>query len=465
MQYPATAAPQSWDSQLSQRTRSVQQRARQTSGWRLTGAWLMSLLLVAPLMAQVPPPIYDEAEIPEYTLPDPFVTFAGQPVKTAEAWWETRRSEILEAFSREMFGRSPAGPSSVQAKLVNRNENALGGKAVREEIDITLAAGPPPLTMRVLVYRPKGKSNVPSFLGLNFGGNHSVQDDPEITLNPNWFRNRPDRGYINNRATEESRGKSASRWPVETIIDRGYAVATIYYGDIDPDEHDGFKNGIHQYHRDTSQETWPADHWGSISAWAWGLSRALDYFETDDNIDATRVAVLGHSRLGKTSLWAGAQDQRFALVISNNSGCGGAALSRRRFGESVTRINTSFPHWFCDNFKKYNHKEEELPIDQHLLLALIAPRPVYVASAVEDRWADPHGEFLSARFADPVYRLLGTAGFGGEAPPAQQPAVDHPLKTGAIGYHVRSGGHDINAYDWAQYLDFADLHFRKTDGK
>ncbi len=396
---------------------------------------------------------YDESKVPEYVLPDPLITSDGTPVEDVETWRSKRRPEILKLFEKYVYGRSPGRPEGMSFKVFDHEEKALGGRATRKQVTIRfseVADGP---SMDLLIYMPNHiESPVPVFLVLNFWGNHSIVMDPAIRLSPSWMRDNKNHGIVDHRSTETSRGKSTPRWAVEEIIDRGYALATYYYGDIDPDYNDGFQNGVQPLFYGPGQ-TRPKDaEWGSIAAWAWGLSRAMDYLETDNRIDAAHVAVMGHSRLGKT----GATDERFAITISNDSGCGGAALSRRRFGEKVKRINTAFPHWFCTNFKAFNDRENELPVDQHMLVALIAPRPVYVASAAEDRWADPKGEFLSALNADPVYRLLGTPGLGTE----RMPEIDQPVM-GTIGYHIRSGAHDVTDYDWAAYLDFADKHFGK----
>ena len=396
---------------------------------------------------------YDEAKVPKFDLPDPLINAAGKKVTRADQW-PARRKEIFRLFESQVYGRSPGRPADLSFRVVKTDRSALDGVATRKEVEVYFTkkkkAGH---YMTMLLYVPNEATGpVPTFIGLNFNGNHSVHADPTISLARGWMRR--GKGVVNNRATEEGRGASSSRWPLKKIVARGFAVATIYYGDIDPDYHDEFKNGVHPLFYKKGQSRPRPNEWGSISAWAWGLSRAVDYFETDNTTDHKRVIVLGHSRLGKTSLWAGASDERFAIVISNNSGCGGAALSRRRFGETVKRINTSFPHWFCDNFKKYNDNENALPVDQHMLVALMAPRPVYIASAEQDRWADPNGEFLSARYASPVYRLLGEAGLGKVT---KQPAVNKPVQK-TLGYHVRTGKHDVTDYDWQQYMNFADQH-------
>ena len=393
---------------------------------------------------------YDEDKVPVFDLPDPLVLQNGQKVTDAKTWQTQRRPEIVKLFETHVYGKSPTAPENMTFEIFEEAGGALGGLAHRKQVTVYLNGKKDGPSMDILIYTPaKAKGPVPAFVGLNFAGNHAITDDKVVRLSKRWMR--PGTGIVDNRATEASRGMKKSRWAVLKIVKHGYALATIYYGDIDPDFDDGFKNGIHAIYPKPK-----ADEWGSIAAWAWGLSRALDYFEKDDSIDHKRVSVIGHSRLGKTSLWAGASDQRFALVISNDSGCGGAALSRRRFGETVARINTSFPHWFCDNFLKYNDNENALPVDQHMLIALMAPRPVYVASAEQDKWADPRGEFLSAKYAGPVYRLFGQSGIAENA----QPAVNVPIKQ-SVGYHVRSGKHDVTDFDWDQYLNFADMHLKK----
>lgn len=412
-------------------------------------------------MAQndAPQPNYDESKVPPYTLPDPLVCADGTRVTDVKVWEKKRRPELLQLFGDQVYGHAPRRRRGLTTfEVASVATNALGGKATRKEITLWLAGRTNGPSMSVLLYLPNGaKESVPAFLGMNFGGNHAIHADPGIRLSDRWVAARHGSCVVDNRATEACRGLFASRWPVERVLARGYALATVYYGDLEPDFPEGWKLGVRAtLSRHGTNMVFKLDQWGAIGAWAWGLSRAMDYLETDQAVDARRVAVIGHSRLGKTALWAGARDERFALVISNESGEGGAALARRRFGETTADLNRRFPHWFCGNFKQYSENEDQLPVDQHQLLALIAPRPLYVASAEEDRWADPRGEFLAAKAAEPVYQLYGKAGLGvAEHPPVHQPVGDF------IRYHVRAGKHDVTDYDWEQYLAFADRHFKR----
>jgi hypothetical protein len=398
--------------------------------------------------------IYEESKIPGYQLPDVLTRFNGNKVKSEKTWFKKQRPEILKKFTEEEYGKVPGHLKISEVKVWETSDNALKGKAIRRQLSLYFKKDDKNLEVNVLMYLPKSTAKVPVFLAYNFNGNHAINSDPAIRLTESWVENDPSVGFINNRVTEQSRGFKSDSWPVEEIIKAGYGLVTVYYGDIDPDKND-LTDGIQPFFYKSGQTRPNPDEWGSIAAWAWGLSRIMDYLETDDLVDSRKVAVLGHSRLGKAALWAGANDQRFAIVVSNESGCGGAALSKRMFGETVERINSSFPHWFCDNFKKYNDKEDLLPVDQHMLLAAIAPRPLYVASAEGDQWADPKGEFLSAKYASAVYELLGLEGL----PAKDMPEVDQPVM-GTIGYHIRSGKHDLTEYDWQQYLKFADKHFK-----
>ena len=404
-----------------------------------------------PLVSQIVEPNYDESKVPQFTLPDPLVLFNGKAVTNSEAW-ELRRKELFQLFEQEVYGVSPEWDGTLSASLLWENDQTLGGKAKGKEVKLTLKKGERELDLYLLIFLPNSAQPVPIFLGYNFDGNHTVTHEKETLITKSWVSNSKEFLITNNQATAASRGMDESSWPVEEIVSKGFGLVTLYYGDVDPDFDDGFQNGVHALMgtpRDSSS-------WGSVAAWAWGLSRVMDYLEENGAIDSDKVAVLGHSRLGKAALWAGACDSRFAMVISNNSGCGGAALSKRQFGETVGVINTKFPHWFADNYKKYNQKEDVLPVDQHQLLALIAPRPLYVASALDDRWADPRGEFLASVAASPVWTLLGLPGL----PVSEMPEVEKPV-SGTIGYHIRTGKHDITFYDWLQYLDFAEKHFLK----
>lgn len=409
-------------------------------------ALLITLSLTTAAMSAPDGYNYDEAKVPPYTLP-PLLTAA---TKTA-ADWPARRAEILALLEREEYGKAPPLPAKVKTTITLAPAPALQGKAIRQQITVYFNEAGSGAFMDVLLYLPaNAKGPAPLFWGFNFQGNHTIEKDPAIPLCRSWLADGPT--VKDHRATDAGRGTQLNQWQVELAIDAGFGVATACYHDVDPDFDDGFKNGVHalypeiEAHRDGAT-------WGSIAAYAWGLRVGLDVFATLPGIDSKRITVLGHSRLGKSAIWAGATDERIALVISIQSGEGGAALHKRIFGETIERINTSFPHWFCGNFKKYNAKEGDLPFDQHFALALIAPRPLLVTSATEDLWSDPNGEFLAAQATTPVYQLLGQPGMN----TPQQPPPDQLIDS-RVGYHWHTGKHEVGREDWDAFLSFAKKH-------
>jgi (4-O-methyl)-D-glucuronate---lignin esterase len=400
---------------------------RHFEGKQRGGVQDQSLLFVAMPSAQHPTANLDETKVGTYQLPDPLVLLNGERVTTADMWTRKRRPEILHLFEENMHGRSPAAPANISFQ--STSGPALDGKAIRREVTISFPGhdlpGKPAPALHVLIYLPAAATApVPLFLGLNFMGN---------------------------AATELPDGKDASHWPYARLVEHGYGLATMWTGDMAPDKDKTLQSGVYALFYKPGQTHREPDDWGALAAWAWGMSRAMDYFEKDRQIDASRVAVIGHSRNAKAAVWAGASDTRFALVVSNESGEGGAAISRRTFGEMIGDLNTNFPHWYSENYRKYNGNAAASPVDSNLLLSLIAPRPLYVASAQGDLWSDPRGEFLGAQAATPVYQLLGFEGMAAkDFPPVEQPI------TSRIGYHIRNGKHDITEYDWEQYVRFAD---------
>jgi hypothetical protein len=377
------------------------------------------------------------------------------------AHWSKRRKELLALFTDQMYGRMPKHPDDIRFQAVDIDRQALGGKATREQISILLLGSEDGPRIDLLVYVPNAVTHPPVILGFNFWGNETINPDPGIRVSDRWVESGPS-SYLdlscvkNNHATEACRGIDRSRWPVEKILDAGYALATAYRGDIDPDRADGYKDSI--------RSAWPelargGDNFSTIAAWAWAMSRALDYLEQDTEVDGARVVAFGWSRLGKAAIWAGATDPRFAAVISNESGAGGAKIFHDVHGETVQMLNTRFPYWFDNNFKKYNDRDADLPFDQNEVLALIAPRPLYIASAIKDDNADPQGEFLGALAVTPVYRFLGSTGL----PDTHWPPVDKS-ESGRVSYHVRSGVHSVTDFDWDQYLRFCDAYVKAAPG-
>lgn len=391
-------------------------------------------------------PNYNESAVGTYQLPSLLIDNHHKKVRTSSDWNGLRRNEVLQLFKENMYGQFPGPSADMHVVIQKIDSTAIGGLAISKQVRIYLTEGEKGPYIDLLLYVPANTTRpVPVFAGWNFQGNQSVSTDENILVSQRYL----DFLKIKKDTLAPARGGQEKCWPIKTIIEHGYGVATAYYGDVEPDYPDGWQTGI----RSTlakSLQLKPSD-WCAMGAWAWGLSRILDYLQTNKAVDATRVMVMGHSRLGKIALWAAANDTRFAAVISNDSGEGGAALSHRNYGQNLKGMITSFPHWYISKYKDYADDVNALPIDQHMLLALAAPRPLYVASATNDRWADPYGEFLAAKNAAPVYALFSKKGVGTDEMPAPDTSVGNTIR-----YHIRTGDHDILLFDWMQYIRFAD---------
>lgn len=393
---------------------------------------------------------YDEARVGAYTLPDPLLLSNGKPVRDAKTWNEKRRAEIVRLFEENQYGRSPGRPAAMSFDVFDKGTPALDGKAIRRQVTICFSADKAGPKMDLLVYVPANAAGpVPLLLNLGFSANSSTVNDPGVKVGEVWGRDK--------KKVPAGQGMSFGRVNVARLLDAGFGFATVYYGDIDPDFLGGVPHGVRALYLKPGQAEPAPDEWGSIAAWAWGLSRAMDYLETDKGVDAKRVAIMGVSRLGKTVMWAGAHDPRIALVIASCSGEGGAALSRRNYGETIAHLTeaTRYPYQFAGNYAKFANQVDRLPVDAHMLVALIAPRPVLLQTGDKDGWSDPKGEFLAAVAAGPVYRLLGKQGLDTDRmPPAGSPILH------TIGYSMHVGGHGTIPSDWDQFLAFMQMHLQ-----
>ena len=393
------------------------------------------------------------ADPPKFDFPDPLVMQDGTKITTKADWEAKRKPELKELFQKHMYGRYPGKSPEFTTKVVHEAK-AFDGKGVIQEVELTFktARKSPPLYL--LVARPADvpKGGAPVFVGLNFSGNHTLVDDEKIRITPNWCYDKQP-GVEKNKATAAGRGKSKGVWPLEEIVKAGYAVVTCYNGDLEEDRPTAHGAPLRSQIFPPPAGATAPDATATIMFWAWALTRVADYVETDASFNPKRMGVIGHSRLGKTALLAGAFDDRFACVFPHQAGCGGTGPSRHadEKAEGVKRINTSFPHWFSTSFKKFNDDPTKLPFDQHCLLALCAPRPVLYTNATDDLWANPAGQFDMMKRATPVYELLGVKGLEADKMPDSGKLIDSRL-----GYWIRTGKHEMNGDDWKTFLAFAD---------
>ncbi len=395
---------------------------------------------------------YDEAKVGTYILPDPLITESGQKVTSKEIWIDRRRPEIHRLFETTQFGKTPPKPAELSFKVFDKGTPVFGGKAIRKQVTIYFTKDTADHKVDVLFYLPaKAQQKVPLLLNISFSPNVMAADDPGIKAGLVWPRE--GQGGKRTLATRNSGGPVRRGAPIEEMVANGFGFATLYYGDIDPDLKNGIQlGGIRKYYLKDGQTVPGADEWGAIAAWSWGLSRVMDYLETDDQIDAGRVAITGSSRLGKTVLWTGANDQRFKMVLASCSGEGGAALSRRDYGENIKHMTDTSRYYyqFAPNRHTYSDDFDSCPVDAHELIALMAPRYLLLQTGDTDYWSDPKGEFLAAQAAQPVYDLFGIK----NAFPEMPKAGDTSLAYQPLGYYMHDGGHGMIPSDWEVFMEY-----------
>jgi hypothetical protein len=391
---------------------------------------------------------YQEEQVGTYTLPDVLVCADGKRVNNRDLWVKKRRPELIKLFEEIQFGKMPPPPSALRFEVFDKGTLAFNGKALRKQVTVYLAKAAEH-KMNLLIYLPaQVRKPVPLLLNISFAAGNQLTDDPGVLIGDIW------RDGKKLKADQPGRFGKIN---IEQFIDAGIGFATVYYGDIEPDFIDGIKYGIRGLYLKPGQTKPGADEWGAISAWAWGLSRVMDYFATDKQIDSRRIALQGASRLGKTVLWAGAHDTRFKMVIGSISGEGGAAISRRNYGETIQHITdpSRYYYQFAANYHSYAGNVQQLPIDAHMLVALMAPRPLLLQTGSTDFWSDPKGEFLAAVAAEPVYKLFGEKGPGTSVMPA---AGDTSLLLNRLGYFMHDGGHTVLAEDWTHFIAYMKKH-------
>lgn len=384
---------------------------------------------------------YDESKVPEYELPEVLTSFDEKKIETVEDWEKIRRPEIVDFFAQNMFGEVPTAPSPIKKsfQLIAEDQTIFDGLCTRKEVLITFE-------------NEKGAVSMPLVL---FVPTHAADNVPVILLATGSDIKRTGLKLNNSQRY----GETANGIPLHQLMKRGIGLATVDYQafGMDPGNKEGkVSGGISELFFIEGQAFTKKNEWGMIAIWAYALRAGMDYLVTDKDVNEQQVATLGSSIGGKVALWAAVTDTRFGMTLLATAGHGADAIWRREYGETLQNMCDYLPTWICRNAAKYANNVHALPVDQHLLLATMAPPPFYVSNAQHDLWADQKGQWIGTYHAAPSYRLYRkNVAFTS----TKQPAINQPIIKSTIGYHVRSGVHGLELYDWEQYMKFIEYHF------